>query len=165
MKKTMSKKIARLEAARKRRISEGRAREGDTHSAAFWDRKYKELRRYARDKAIEFPFTSQREFISDWMAISQETEGNKSGEVLKEMKYGLQYATRYKVALAERRALIDAGVPDEDLPSFRELKTMSTREFAEKNKDTLMKRYNELKKTMRPEQAAEELSAEWFGSE
>lgn len=164
MKKTMSKKIARLEAARKRRISAGKAREGDSHSAAFWDRKYKDLRRYARERGIEFPFTSQREFISDWMAISQESD-NKSGEILKEMKYGLQYATKYKVALAERRALIDAGVPDDDLPSFRDLKTMSTRDFAERNKDALMKRYNELKKTMKPDEAADVLSAEWFGSE
>ena len=98
------------------------------------------------------------------MAISQESD-NKSGEVLKEMKYGLQYATRYKVALAEKRALIDAGVPEDDLPSLRDLKTMSTREFAERNKDTLMARYNELKKTMSASDAADALSAEWFGSE
>lgn len=164
MKKMMSKKLARLETARRRRIAQGKGREGDSHSAVFWDRKYKELRRYASEKGIEFPFTSQREFISDWMAISQESD-NKSGEVLKEMKYGLQYATRYKVALAEKRALIDAGVPEDDLPSLRNLKTMSTREFAERNKDTLMARYNELKKTMSASDAADALSAEWFGSE
>lgn len=163
MKKTMSKKIAKLEAARLRRISQGKAREGDSHSALFWDRKYKELRRYASEKGIEFPFASQREFISDWTAISQESEG--SGEVMKEMKYGLQYATRYKTARAERKALMDAGIPEEDMPSFRDLKTMSTREFAEKHKDTLMAYYNELKKTKSAAQAADIISAEWFGSE
>lgn len=163
MKKTMSKKIARLEAARLRRISQGKAREGDSHSALFWDRKYRELRRYASERGIEFPFTSQREFISDWTAISQESEG--SGEVMKEMKYGLQYATRYKTARAERKALMDAGIPEEDMPSFRDLKTMSTREFAEKHKDTLLARYNELKKTMKANEAADIISAEWFGSE
>ncbi len=184
-------KINRLERARLKRIAEGRAREGDSHSVKFWNNKFRELKRYAREKGIDFPFGSKREFISDWTALSQELSDGK-GEVMREMKYGLQYATKYKVARAERQALreinqarindiesdFERGIINADTrrdmlreirqntPTFNELKSMTTREFAESHKDEIMARYNQLRKSgMEPGQAGDVISSEWFGSE
>lgn len=36
----------------------------NSHSQDFYDRKFNQMQEFAKDKGIEFPFKSKREFIS-----------------------------------------------------------------------------------------------------
>lgn len=129
-----------------------------THSDSFWLKRYNDVKAFTQKKGITFPFKSVREFISDYRAIK--ADGVKN--VMKEIKYSLQYQTSYKTALAEKRALKEANV---QAPSFKELKTISTQEFAEKYKDELITNYHSLKaQGMSSVNAREFISNYWFGS-
>lgn len=129
------------------------------HSRYFWNKKYKEIKQYARDQGVAFPYKSKREFISDWESLRR--DGIK--DVDREMKYSLKYQTSFKTALAEKRALNTADIK---APKFSELKKMSTKDFAEKYSKALEDNYKELKASGKTgKEAAEFISTYWFGSE
>lgn len=75
-----------------------------THTAGFWQNKWTEIKRFLKGigKDVKDVFRGgKREFQSTWNAMSMESE---KGEVMKEMKYDLQFNTGYKTALQEYRA-------------------------------------------------------------
>ena len=75
-----------------------------THTAGFWQSKWAEVKRFLKGigKDVKEVFQGgKREFQSTWNAMSMES---KKGEVMKEMKYGLQYSTGFKTAMQEYRA-------------------------------------------------------------
>lgn len=124
-------KYLRWEGARKRRIAEidrkiEKAKEaGDSrlvqslvdqrtldaaHTSEFWANKWREIKSWAKDKGINIrdTFKSKRAFQSVWLAtaMEMEMESNRGGgNVMKEIKYGLQYDTAYVTALAEYRMI------------------------------------------------------------
>lgn len=129
------------------------------HTEEFYMKKFMETRAYAENKGISFPFRNVREFKSTWDAIR--ADGVKN--VDKAIKYGLQYSTDYKTALAEYKALKQNGIDNVKLKSLKE---MTTTEFAEQNKDTLMNMYHTKRaEGMTGDQAGAFISTYWFGSE
>lgn len=163
------------------------------HTAAFWQTKWNEVKRYAASHDIKNPIKSKNEFISIWMTISQEGE---TDDIMREIKYGLRYDTSYKTAKAMRqkarelrqasleaeaerqaeiRAFEDQGleVPQEltqeiAIPKelrLRDYQNMTTTEFAKKYRDVLKEYYHKLKDDgMRSKDAKALISNEWFGS-
>lgn len=154
-------KYLRWESARKKRIAEidrkiEKAKEaGDSqfvqslvdqrtldaaHTSEFWANKWKEIKSWAKEKGINIrdTFKSKRAFQSVWLATAMEMESDKGGNIMKEIKYGLQYDTAYVTALAEyrmiknfqakakadeedrKRQLLEyeeQGIPDEEIPA------------------------------------------------
>lgn len=130
----------------------------NSHSQEFYDKKFREIKQYAEDKGIEFPFKSKREFISTWNALKE--DGVK--QIDRSIKYSLQYSTDYKTALAEYRVSKELGLDY----TFRGLKKLTTTEFAEQNQDRIMDLYNTKKEEgMSAAQAGAFISTYWFGSE
>lgn len=129
------------------------------HSNEFYVKKYMEIKEYADKKGISFPYKSVREFQSDWNAIR--ADGVKN--VDRAIKYGLQYSTDYKTALAEYKALKQSGI---DTVKLKTLKEMKTREFAEEYSDQLSQMYHTKRaEGMTGDQAGAFISTYWFGSE
>lgn len=163
------------------------------HTAAFWQTKWNEVKRYAASRDIKNPIKSKNEFISIWMTISQEGETN---DIMREIKYGLRYDTAYNVAKSMRkkarelrRAAIEAEeerlaevrkfegqgqeVPKELVQEIaipeelrlRDYQNMTTTEFAKKYKDAIKEDYYRMKdQGMKSKEAAAWISNEWFGS-
>ena len=163
------------------------------HTAAFWQTKWNEVKRYAASHDIKNPIKSKSEFISIWMTISQEGE---TKDIMREIKYGLEYDTSYKVARAMRqkvrefrkraieeekrrqaevRAYEDQGleVPDDLLDEVvipddlrvRDLQNMSTTDFAKKYRDQIREEYYRMKdQGMTSKDAGLWISNNWFGS-
>ena len=130
----------------------------NNHSKAFWTKKYKEIKQFARDNGVPFPFKNKNEFISDWEALR--ADGVK--DVTKEIKYSMKYQTSYKTALAEKQALEKLDIR---APKFAELKKMSTKDFAKKYETELANEYRSLKaEGATGKEAAEYISSYWFGS-
>lgn len=130
----------------------------NSHSQEFWNKKYNEIREYANDKGITFPFKSVREFESTWNALKE--DGVK--QIDRTIKYSLQYNTDYKTALAEYKVSKELGLDY----TFRGLKKLTTTEFAEQNQDRIMELYNTKKEEgMSAAQAGAFISTYWFGSE
>lgn len=129
-----------------------------SHTKDYFERKYAELREFADTKGVEFPYSNLNEFISDYQDVSL-----SSKNVMKDMKYNLQYETSYKTALTELRVLRGTGDTETKL---KELKQMSTRDFAEEHRDQIMADYNVFKKYAGSSSAAKAMiSTYWFGSE
>ena len=163
------------------------------HTAAFWQTKWNEVKRYAASHDIKNPIKSKNEFISIWMTISQEGE---TDEIMSEIKYGLRYDTSRKTAKAmrdkahelreaareaeaERRAQIRAFEDQgQEVPQalaqevaipkelrLRDYQNMTTTEFAKKYKDVIKEYYHNLRdEGMKSKDAKELISNEWFGS-
>ena len=163
------------------------------HTAAFWQTKWNEVKRYAASHDIRNPIKSKSEFISIWMTISQEGE---TKDIMREIKYGLEYDTSYSVARAMRQkvrefrkramekekarqsqvqAYEDQGldVPEEleqeiSIPEdlkVRDLQNMSTTEFAKKYRDEIREDYYKMKdQGMTAKDAGAWISNTWFGS-
>lgn len=130
----------------------------NSHSQEFYDKKFKEIKQFAEDKGIDFPFKSRREFISTWNALKE--DGIK--QIDRTIKYSLQYNTDYKTALAEYKVSKELGLDY----TFRGLKKLTTTEFAEQNQDRIMDLYNAKKEEgMSAAQAGAFISTYWFGSE
>lgn len=129
-----------------------------SHTLEFYKKKYRELQDFADLKGIESPYRNIDEFISDYQDVAL-----SSKNVMKDMKYNLQYETSYKTALAELRTLREIG---DDSTKLKELKQMSTRDFAEQHRDQIMADYNVFKKNVGSSSAAKAMiSTYWFGSE
>ena len=76
------------------------------HTAEFWQRKWNELKSYAKSRGVNVKnaIRSKREFISDWMALSMDP-GVK--DIMREIKYGLEYDTPYKTARQMRKKVLE----------------------------------------------------------
>lgn len=130
----------------------------NNHSQEFYNKKFNEIKQYAQDKGVDFPFKSVREFESTWNALKE--DGVK--QIDRSIKYNLQYNTDYKTALAEYRVSKELGLDY----TFRGLKKLTTTEFAEQNQDAIMDLYNAKKNEgMTAAQAGAFISTYWFGSE
>lgn len=129
-----------------------------SHTIDFFKRKFAELNDFATSKGIMFPYANLDEFISDYKDVSL-----SSKNVMKDMKYNLQYETSYKTALSELRVIRELGDTETKLV---ELKRMGTREFAELHKDDIMFDYEVFKKYSGSAKGAlAMISRYWFGSE
>jgi hypothetical protein len=129
------------------------------HSEKYFEQKYAELQQYAEAKNIEFPYWNIEEFKSDYMDVL----GQGSKNVMKDIKYNMQYETSYKTALAEKRALKEELDIDVKL---QDLQIMSTREFADNHLDELEAAYDKLRASGKsPLGAKLAISRYWFGSD
>lgn len=128
------------------------------HSDEFYKNKYQKLKEYARSKNIRNPYRSWRDFKSDYLEVL--STGDK--KVMRTMKYNLEYNTDYKTALRAYQAAKEAG---EDI-KFRDVKKMTTQEFAHDHQDLIMRMYDQKKSEgMKASEAGEFISNYWFGSE
>ena len=76
------------------------------HTATFWESKWRDLKRYAKEKNIDLKKVgvgSKRAFISIWMATTQD---GKTKNPLRDIKYGLIYSTSRKPANSLKKAAI-----------------------------------------------------------
>lgn len=130
------------------------------HSDEFYKNKYQQLKDYARSRGIRDPYRSWRDFKSDYLEVA--STGDK--KVMKTMKYNLEYNTDYKTALKAYQTLKKEN-KDEDI-KLRDIKKMTTREFAHDYKDLIMKTYRDkLSEGVKASEAGAFISNYWFGSE
>lgn len=128
------------------------------HSNEFYKNRYQKLKDYARSKGIRNPYRSWRDFKSDYLEVL--STGEK--KVMNTIKYNLQYNTSYKTALVAYQSAKKAGKNY----TFKEIKMMTTIEFARENKDLIMKTYKEkMAEGKKAGEAGEFISNYWFGSE
>lgn len=126
------------------------------HSKEYYERKFAEIKDYADLKGLENPYgSSLTKFISDYEAVKD--EGSKN--VMKDLKYYLQYETSYNTARAMLQKVREFGGPEK----LRELKGMNTRAFAEKYLEQL-KADQEEAKAMFGDGYSEMIGIWWFGS-
>lgn len=129
----------------------------NNHSAAFYEKKFNEIRNYATNKGLQFPFRNVREFESSWNALKE--DGVK--QIDRSIKYGLEYNTDYKTALAEYKIAKELGLDY----TFKGIKKLTTTEFAEQNQDAIMDLYNRKRdEGMTGSEAGSFISTYWFGS-
>lgn len=129
----------------------------NNHSQEFYIKKFQETKLYAERKGLDFPFRSVREFESTWNALR--VDGVK--QIDRTIKYGLEYSTDYKTALAEYKVAKELGLDY----TFKGIKKLTTTEFAEQNQDAIMNLYNRKREEgMTASQAGAFISTYWFGS-
>lgn len=127
------------------------------HSKSFYKKRYKQFVRELRMKGIESPFRNLDSFVSEYEELKEVGVQN----IKRQMIYDTQYNTQYKTALAEYKVSKDLGI---DI-SFNKLKKMTTQEFADIHKDSIMKMYDKLIDSgMNSIQAGMYISQYWFGS-
>lgn len=128
------------------------------HNTDFYVEKYKEITNYALDKGLEVPYRNLTEFINDYEAI----RASGSKRVMAELKYYAQYETSYETARAMLAQTKEMGDP----MKLKELKSMSTRAFAEKYSEQIKAAYKEAKKMFGSSDAAAlYIGRVWYGSE
>lgn len=127
-----------------------------SHSDKFYKEKYREVQEYALDNGGTL-YKNIDKFISDYQELRNAGEKN----VMRALKYYTKYPTGYKTALAEYRKQKEFGGDS----SLKDLKNMSTVEFAEKYKDEIRTYYRELKASgMTGAAAISIIGEEIFGS-
>lgn len=124
------------------------------HSKEFYDKRYAT---YKKEVAKIGGFALKKsEFISSYNALAGESKN-----VMKDLVYGSRYGTAYNTALAEHRALKSVGIK----ASLKELKTITTQDFADKYSAELANAYRaERNKGLTGKDAAAIISQQWFGS-
>lgn len=129
------------------------------HTKKFYRDKFIEIKNYCKRKGVIFPFSSVDDLEATWDTLKE--EGIKN--IDKTIKYNVRYGTNYKSALKEYQRIKELGI--EDNLKFKDIKTMTTTEFAEIYESQIMTMYRQ-KKTegMSPKDAGEYLSWFWFGS-
>lgn len=124
------------------------------HSKKFYDTRYAEYRK--RVMAVGGFVLNRNSFESAYEALQGSTKN-----VMRELVYSSQYGTTYKTALAEFRALKSVGIK----ASFKNLKTITTQDFAATYSAELNKGYRDLRaKGITGKDAATIISQQWFGS-
>ncbi len=126
------------------------------HSQEFYERKFAEVKEYIEIKGLENPYgNSLTKFISDYEAIKDEGAKN----VMKDLKYYLQYETSYNTARSMLQKVREFGGPEK----LKELKGMNTRDFAERYLNEL-RIEQEQAKSIYGEGYSEMIGIWWFGS-
>lgn len=127
-----------------------------SHSYDFYKEKYREIQEYALDNDGTM-YTNIDQFISDYQEMQVAGEKN----IMRTLKYYTKYPTGYKTALSEYRKLKELGGEGK----LKEIKSMTTVEFADKYKDEIRSYYRDLRSTGITSAAAKALiGVEWFGS-
>ena len=126
------------------------------HSQEFYERKFTEVKEYIEKKGLDNPYgNSLTKFISDYESIRD--EGSKN--VMKDIKYYIQYETSYQTARGMLQKVREFGGSER----FKELKGMTTREFAEKYIDQL-KADQAQARSMFGSSYSQMIGIWWFGS-
>ena len=126
------------------------------HSKEYFKEKYREVIEYTMDKGIENPYHSLDQFISDYEELRE--AGSKN--VMKDIKYYTQYEVSYNTARAMLHQARELGGNEK----LKELKGMSTREFANKYIDELRAAQKEAR-SMYGDAYSSYIGVMWFGSE
>lgn len=126
------------------------------HSIDFFKEKYLEIIDFTMEKGIENPYHSLDQFIQDYEYLRE--SGSKN--VMKDIKYYTQYEVSYNTARAMLQKTREFGGPEK----FKELKGMTTQEFAAKYIDKLRAAQKEAK-TIYGDAYAGYIGVMWFGSE
>lgn len=126
------------------------------HTREYYKEKYLEIIDYTMEKGIENPYHSLDQFVQDYEYLRE--AGSKN--VMKEIKYYTQYEVSYNTARAMLQKTREFGGPEK----FKELKGMTTQEFAEKYIDELRAAQKEAK-AMYGDAYAGYIGVMWFGSE
>ena len=126
------------------------------HSIDFFKEKYLEIIDYTMEKGIENPYHSLDQFVQDYEYLRE--SGSKN--VMKDIKYYTQYEVSYNTARAMLQKTREFGGPEK----FKELKGMTTQEFAAKYIDELRAAQKEAK-SMYGDAYAGYIGVMWFGSE
>lgn len=130
------------------------------HTRKFFRDKFIEIKNYCKRKGVIFPFNSMDDLEATWERMRE--EGIKN--IDKEIKYNVRYGTNYKSALKEYQRIKELGI--EDNLKFKDIKTMTTTEFAEIYEGQIMDMYKQKKSEgMSGKDAGEFLSTFWFGSD
>lgn len=126
------------------------------HTREFYKEKYLEIIDYTMEKGIENPYHSLDQFVQDYEYLRE--SGSKN--VMKDIKYYTQYEVSYNTARAMLQKTREFGGPEK----FKELKGMTTQEFAAKYIDELRAAQKEAK-SMFGDAYAGYIGVMWFGSE
>lgn len=126
------------------------------HSIDFFKEKYLEIINYTMENGIENPYHSLDQFVQDYEYLRE--SGSKN--VMKDIKYYTQYEVSYNTARAMLQKTREFGGPEK----FKELKGMTTQEFAAKYIDELRAAQKEAK-SMYGDAYAGYIGVMWFGSE
>lgn len=126
------------------------------HTMEYFEKKYQEIRQYAIDKGLEQPYNNINSFISDYEYMR--LHGVKN--ITKEMKYYAEYEVSYDTA----RAMLSKAREFGGTEKFKELKGMTTREFAEKYLNELKAAQKEAK-DMYGDAYTGYIGVMWFGSD
>ena len=126
------------------------------HSIDFFKEKYLEIIDYTMEKGIENPYHSLDQFVQDYEYLRE--SGSKN--VMKDIKYYTQYEVSYNTARAMLQKTKEFGGPEK----FKELKGMTTQEFAAKYIDELRAAQKEAK-SIYGDAYAGYIGVMWFGSE
>lgn len=126
------------------------------HSFDFFKEKYLEIINYTMEKGIENPYHSLGQFVQDYEYLRE--SGSKN--VMKDIKYYTQYEVSYNTARAMLQKTREFGGPEK----FKELKGMTTQEFAAKYIDELRAAQKEAK-SIYGDAYAGYIGVMWFGSE
>lgn len=128
------------------------------HSDKYYRDRYKKIKTYAKDKGLQNPFKDLDAFRSTYDAI----KADNTKDVMGKIKYNMEYSTGYKTALAEYQAQKEFG----GNYTLKELKEMTTTDFAEAMKDEINDFYKEYrKKGLSSKELKDFISAYWFGSD
>lgn len=129
------------------------------HSERYYREKYSEIVKFAKEKGINNPYKNLNEFRMDYNDIKD--SGSKN--VMYEMKYNLQYDTSIKTARQELGILKELGL--EKGVKLKDLKKMSTQDFAAKYQEQIEDEYWQLRNSgVSASKAKFLISTYWFGS-
>lgn len=126
------------------------------HTREYFKEKYREIVEYTMDKGIANPYHSLDQFISDYEELRE--AGSKN--VMKDIKYYSQYEVSYDTARAMLHQAREFGGNEK----LKELKGMTTREFAERYINELKAAQKEAK-SMYGDAYSTYIGVMWFGSE
>ena len=132
------------------------------HSKEFWNKAYKDYKREV--KKIGGFVLKKDAFKSAYNALKEEyaKKSKDSKNIKKDLIYASKYGTKYKTALAEYRSLKNLGIKG---IKFEDFKLMTTQDFVATYSTQLEDAYRNLRaKGMTKKDAADEISAQWFGS-
>lgn len=133
------------------------------HTKEFYIKKYEEIKEYLAEKGVPNPYNNLTSFISDYESIKE--DGSKN--VMREIKYYAQYETSYKTARGMLAKVREFGGTER----LGDLKSMSTRDFAEKYLGELKKAQAEAAASYSKDNSSlggftpkEWIGVWWFGS-
>ena len=134
------------------------------HTDKFYKKKYKDYLKYAKKEGILWQAKASAPDLTSFKETYDAYREMGVDNIDRALKYDLKYETGYKTALSEVKALKELDLKNR--PTFKELKEMSTREFAERYETDIMMMYNQKKlEGLSPVEAGKFISQYWFGSE
>lgn len=75
-------KLTKVERARRKRIKAGKALPSDIHTSQWWSKRYREAKKYAREKGIVLPYASRKEYISSYLGLKP-AAGSEAGTTVR----------------------------------------------------------------------------------